>query len=176
MESKYSLYIATNVLNGKQYVGLSKEYKKRLISHKCARSKSVFHQAIKQYGFENFIFSHIADAFDLEAACNLERVLIQQHNTLFPNGYNLTIGGQIGPVNYKHSDEIKKKISEFNRSRSPEIKEKFRLAKKGTKQTEAFRLNASIKMKEVWAKRRAAKEEAQKIIANISIKENCNGQ
>jgi group I intron endonuclease len=176
MDSLYSLYIATNTVNGRQYIGLTKEYQKRLISHKCAKSKSVFHEAIRQYGFDKFVFSHIADAFDLQAACDLERMLIQQHNTLTPNGYNMTVGGQIGPAGYKHSAETKAKLAEANRNRNPEVKEKFRLAKKGVKQTEAFRANASAKMKEVWAKRRSAKEQAVRLLTNIKSLENCHGQ
>jgi group I intron endonuclease len=190
MTAVYSLYIATNVVNGRQYIGLTKEYQKRLISHKCAKTKSVFHEAIRQHGFDKFVFSHIADAFDLEAACDLERMLIQQHNTLTPNGYNMTVGGQIGPVGYKHNAESKAKIAEANRNRNPEVKEKFRLAKVGVKQTDAFKSNArakskevwsdkarreaqSLRLKESWAKRRLAKEQADRLLHNLSL-ENCH--
>ncbi len=171
MESAYTLYLATNVVNGKQYVGLSKEFHKRLISHKCAKTKSAFHAAIKEYGFDKFVFSHIAYAFDLQAACDLERMLIQQHNTLSPNGYNLTIGGQVGPVGLKHSAETKKKIREANLNRNQLVKEKFAKAQLGKERDADFRANASAKMKEVWAKRKQAKAEANKILINIQNKE-----
>lgn len=176
MGPAYTLYLATNVVNGKQYVGLTMEYRKRLISHKCARTKSIFHAAIKQYGFENFVFSHIADAFDLEAACDIERLLIQQHNTLHPNGYNMTVGGQIGPAGYKHSAETKKKLAEANRNRNQLVKEKFAKAQLGRKRDENFRANASAKMKEVWAKRKQARIDANQILANIKHKEISHGE
>lgn len=174
MESTYTLYIATNVVNGKQYVGLSKEFHKRLISHKCAKTKSAFHAAIKEYGFDKFVFSHIADAFDLQAACDLERMLIQQHNTLAPNGYNLTVGGQVGPVGLKHSAEAKKKIGEANINRNQLVKDKFAKAQLGKTRDANFRANASAAMKEVWAKRKQAKAEANKILASIQNKEYSN--
>ena len=174
MESTYTLYIATNVVNGKQYVGLSKEFQKRLISHKCAKTNSAFHFAIKEYGFDKFVFSHIADAFDLQSACDLERMLIQQHNTLVPNGYNLTIGGQIGPVGFKHSAETKKKIGEANLNRNQLVRDKFAKAQFGKKRDANFRANASATMKEVWAKRKQAKAEANKILTNIQNKEYSN--
>ena len=174
MESAYTLYIATNVVNGKQYVGLSKEFHKRLISHKCAKTKSAFHAAIKEYGFDKFVFSHIADAFDLQAACDLERMLIQQHNTLAPNGYNLTVGGQVGPVGLKHSAEAKKKIGEANLNRNQLVKDKFAKAQLGKTRDDNFRANASATMKEVWAKRKQAKAEANKILASIQNKEYSN--
>lgn len=174
MESAYTLYIATNVVNGKQYVGMSKEFQKRLISHKCAKTKSAFHVAIKEYGFDKFVFSHIADAFDLQAACDLERMLIQQHNTLAPSGYNLTVGGQVGPVGLKHSAETKNKIGEANRNRNQLIKDKFTKAQLGKERDANFRANASAKMKEVWAKRKQAKADANKILASIQNKEYSN--
>lgn len=176
MESAYTLYIATNVANGKQYVGLTAEYQKRLISHKCARSKSAFHAAIREYGFDSFVFTHIADAFDLQAACDLERMLIQQHNTLSPNGYNMTVGGQIGPVGYKHSAETKKKIGAANLNRNPLLREKFSKVQLGKVRDVAFRANASAKMKEVWSQRKLAKAEANKILSSIQNKENSHGE
>ena len=174
MESAYKIYLATNVVNGKQYVGLSKEFHKRLISHKCAKTKSAFHAAIKEYGFDNFVFSHIADAFDLQSACDLERMLIQQHNTLVPNGYNLTIGGQVGPVGLKHSAETKQKIREANLKRNQLVKNKFAKAQLGKERDANFRANASAKMKEVWAKRKQAKADANKILTSIKNKEYSN--
>jgi group I intron endonuclease len=171
MESTYALYVATNKSNGMQYVGLTKEYKKRLVSHKCAKTKSLFHAAIKEYGFENFVFSHIADAYDIHAACEFERVLIQQHNTLFPNGYNMTIGGQVGPYGYKHSAETKKKIGKANQNRNQSVKDKFAAAQLGVKRSDAFRANASEKMKAVWEKRRALKQQTNQILARIQHKE-----
>lgn len=175
MDSPYSLYIVTNVVNGMQYVGLSKSLKQRMAGHKCAASKSALHVAIKEHGFDKFVFSHIADAFDLSAACRMERMLIEQHNTLTPNGYNQTVGGQVGPVGYKHSAETKKKLSDANRMRGEVLKERFRLSKKGVKQTDAFRANASEKMKKVWAMRKAAKSQVKNLLIAISTKEQYHG-
>ena len=173
----WAVYIITNKANAKQYVGITKDLKRRWHQHLSANgSAPAIHAAIQKYGKDGFVFSHICDAFDFEAACDIERMLIQQHNTLTPNGYNMTVGGQIGPVGYKHSAETKAKLAEANRNRNPEVKEKFRLAKKGVKQTEAFRANASAKMKEVWAKRRSAKEQAVRLLTNIKSLENCHGQ
>lgn len=91
----WAIYIVTNKANGKQYVGISKDLKRRWDQHLSANgSAPALHAAIKKYGADGFVFSHICDAFDFEAACDLERMLIQQHNTKAPHGYNLTDGGE----------------------------------------------------------------------------------
>ena len=94
MDTKYSVYIVTCVTNAKQYVGITKNLKKRWGEHKRKISKyQALHKAIDKYGIENFVFSHIADAFNLESAYAIEVMLIKEHNTKSPNGYNLTDGG-----------------------------------------------------------------------------------
>jgi len=184
----YTLYLVTNTVNGKQYVGLSKEFHKRVVHHKCAKSNSAFHQAIRQYGFNAFVFSCIAEATDLQAACDLERMLIQQHNTLFPNGYNLTIGGQVGPAGYEHTAETKEKISKANKNRSPEMRATFASAQKGKIRSPEFKARVSAtstgrkhspeaiaKIKASWVKRKQAKAIASTIVNNFMNKETHHG-
>jgi len=111
----YAIYIVTNVVNAKQYVGITNNLDRRWSRHKKALGETpLLHRAIKKYGKDSFVFSHIADAFDKEAAFDLERLLIEQHNTFNPNGYNMTKGGECG-VGAKPgrvlSKETKEKIS-----------------------------------------------------------------
>jgi hypothetical protein len=112
----YAVYIITNTMNAKQYVGISKNLDERWKQHKKALGENpLLHRAIKKYGKDCFVFTHIADAFDKEAAFNLERLLIDQHNTFHPNGYNLTKGGEGGggaKFGRVVSEDTKKKISE----------------------------------------------------------------
>lgn len=187
-ESTYSLYIITNVVNGMQYVGLAKSLKKRWISHKHAGTNSLFHKAIRQHGHDKFVFSHIADAFDVQAARSLERMLIAQHNTLAPNGYNSTVGGQVG-FSGKHSDETKAKIAESNRRRPQKMRDAFAKLSKGRNHTDAAKAKiaeastgrkhteeAKAKIKAAWAKRRAAKEATATILHNIQNQEHFHGK
>jgi group I intron endonuclease len=104
---KTAIYIITNKTNGKQYVGLSKNLTQRWQNHLCANGGSpALHAAIRKHGKDKFIFSHICDAFNFEAACDIERILIIQHNTKAPNGYNLTDGGE-GVVGRPMTDQDK---------------------------------------------------------------------
>jgi predicted GIY-YIG superfamily endonuclease len=128
--SVLAVYIVTNIANGKQYVGITTNLTRRWHQHLSANgSAPALHAAIKKYGPKEFVLSHICDAFDFDAACDIERNLIQQHNTKAPNGYNLTDGGD-GVVGRKIPDNEKelrrKKIIALMASLSPEEKsEKF---------------------------------------------------
>lgn len=107
MIMKTAVYIITNKANGKQYVGISKNLTARWYNHRGANgSAPALHAAIKKYGKDEFIFSHICDAFDFDAACDIECMLIVQHNTKAPNGYNLTDGGE-GVVGRPMTDQDK---------------------------------------------------------------------
>lgn len=135
---KTAIYIITNKTNGKQYVGLSKNLTKRWQNHFCANGGApALHAAIKKYGKDKFIFSHICDAFNVDAARDIERMLIIQHNTKAPNGYNLTDGGE-GVVGRSLTDDEKEKKSRsmflLMASLTPEEKAK-KFGTKGRKHT-----------------------------------------
>jgi len=120
----WSIYIITNKANGKQYVGFTKDLKRRWHQHLATNgSAPALHAAIKKYGVDGFVFSHICDAFDFEAACDIERMLIEQHNTKSPSGYNLTDGGEgvVGRPMSEEDKEVRRQASlAFSASLSPE--------------------------------------------------------
>ncbi len=128
---KYAIYIITNLVNAKQYVGITKDIPGRWSRHKAAKGGCpVLHSAIKKHGVENFAFTHVADAFDEEAAKMIERILIAENNTKAPYGYNMTDGGD-GMLN--PSDDVKRKFSEMRRGvpKSEEHKAKISASNKG---------------------------------------------
>jgi group I intron endonuclease len=107
-----TIYIATNLLNGKQYVGQTVQpLSNRLASHKYEAKKkqhtNVFHNAIKKYGIENFkwiSFSCPEEDLDWQ-----ETFLIKELGTLASNGYNLDSGGN---KNKYHHEITKQKMRE----------------------------------------------------------------
>jgi group I intron endonuclease len=162
----YSIYIVTNAINAKQYVGISKNLEKRWSRHKKALGETpLLHKAIKKYGKENFVFTHIADAFDRENALILEQILIIQHNTFQPNGYNLTRGGECGVGAEKGrvlSQETKDKISQSLLGKqsprkgvilSEEIKQKISQAKKGKSSNRLGYKHSSETIEKIRAKK-----------------------
>lgn len=88
------IYKITNLVNGKIYIGQSKDYKKRWNEHKCRannkyQTNQIITKAINKYGFENFKFEILDSAKTPEELNNLECYYIQKLNSLTPNGYNI---------------------------------------------------------------------------------------
>lgn len=108
------IYKLTNRITGKSYVGQSTNIHKRYIAHK-ARSKSentFLYDAIRQYGFENFDFSVIEEC-EPDELNKKEQFYIFQLNTVHPNGYNVSVGGDAPfPVklSYEEVETIKDEL------------------------------------------------------------------
>ena len=123
------IYLATCSVNNKSYIGQTVDYEKRMRSHRKCEEDSLFHNAIRKYGYEAFHWCilEVAPESDLN---DRERFWIASLNTIRPNGYNLTSGGQSGG---HLSESTRKKISRSNKGqkRSLETRRKLSEAKKG---------------------------------------------
>lgn len=112
------LYIIFNKINGKMYVGITKNIKERWRRHRItAKGKKTYrqaiHWAIAKYGESNFIFKPIEILPDLEAANTREKEWIKSLKENNYQLYNETDGGD-GGLGYKWTDEQKKIASERN--------------------------------------------------------------
>lgn len=93
MEDKYVVYIHTNKLNGKKYVGMTKNPKDRFSANGRRYASSIkFMNAINKYGWGNFEHEIVSNWVTKEEAQELERSLIAQLGTQI-NGYNIHEGG-----------------------------------------------------------------------------------
>ena len=83
--------------SGSSYVGQTTRSLQERAGHngKCYKGCDLFYKAIQKYGFSNFTVEILAEVpkNQLDQA---EKKYIQLFNTLAPNGYNLTDGGQNG--------------------------------------------------------------------------------
>lgn len=115
---KYLIYLATNLINGKKYIGQTHHNRlKRRISEHISKSANnntsvIFHNAIKKYGIKNFEFKIIEDNILEEFIDEKEAYYIKFYNTFYKNGfrYNMTLGGQ-GTHGYVFTEEDKNKQS-----------------------------------------------------------------
>ena len=102
------VYLVTNKVNGKKYIGYTKVSTKRTTAEACvvyrwgshrgsAKHGSAYpiHRALRKYGSNNFTVVHIESVSGTHAdLCAAERRQIAAHNSMVPNGYNLTPGGE----------------------------------------------------------------------------------
>lgn len=109
------IYMATNRVNGKLYIGQTvKSLKIRKRAHITTALRGVdiqyFGRAIRKYGQNNFDWEILHKCNDIDELNRLEIYYIKLYNT-FEDGYNLTKGG-LGKLGYRFSDEAKQKKSE----------------------------------------------------------------
>lgn len=109
----YTIYLRTNKINGMQYVGQTKNFRTRencWNSYKELYANKKLTEDRNKYGLDSFETTVLAETENKNEAWELEKQYIEQLNTKFPNGYNLSDGGK-GPVGTVHSEETKRKWS-----------------------------------------------------------------
>lgn len=91
------IYKATNLANGKSYIGFDSSWPNRKRKHKINAStgrEGKFYDAIRKHGWNNFTWSIIYESEDKEHCLNvMEPHFIQEYDT-FNSGYNMTEGGE----------------------------------------------------------------------------------
>ena len=140
MSDKYLVYMYTNNINGKKYIGVTTNVKKRAGGRGgYYRGSPRFYNAIQKYGWENFEVSIIKDGLSKKEASTIEKDLISKFKTIDKNyGYNLQRGGF--PENFKsYSDDRNKRISD---------------TLKQQRSSEEYRHIMASRMREVWRNKR----------------------
>ena len=92
----WKIYVRKNIVNNKCYVGQTKQYdwRNRLYQENRPGNKQIISYAISKYGVDKFKDSIIDLAYSQEEADEKEKFWIKFFNSLAPNGYNATLGGQ----------------------------------------------------------------------------------
>lgn len=116
----YEIYLITNQINEKHYVGQTvKGLKTRFSRHiRAAKSGSdaYLYRAIQKYGHDRFTVSLLATAKDKEDLDRLEIFWIKTLKTKRPLGYNITEGGG-GCLGLIPSEETRKRRSAANKGK-----------------------------------------------------------
>lgn len=127
------IYLITNLVNDKKYVGLTiQEPSLRWSSHKNKSNntpKYHLHHAMNKYGIDNFKFEVIDECKNLNELKESEKYWISEYNTFNGDGYNMTSGGE----GSKHTPKSIEKIRQANlgRKHTEETKHKIRLIQLG---------------------------------------------
>jgi len=98
----YRVYKISCAENGKVYIGYTgKTIEERLNAHLLNarwRKKTALYDAIRAYGNDAFSVELLVECETHEQACSEEIRFIAELNSMLPNGYNMTSGGDGVPV------------------------------------------------------------------------------
>jgi group I intron endonuclease len=132
-----SVYLVTNLSNGKLYVGKANDPTNRWCTHlsqaKRLHPKSLISRAIKKYGPEKFKFE-VLETFDTESEAFWWETWWIQYLGTSNCGYNLNHGGTGGSSISEATREILSKANK-GRKMSPEDKARRAATLRGYKQT-----------------------------------------
>ena len=145
------VYKITNTVNQKSYIGISihEPEKGRIEDHLTGKGNRILANSVRKHGRNAFIYEILEENVFSEFLSDLEIHYIKKFNTVTPNGYNLTDGGEVGK---KHSLESRRKMSEAKKGRtshmkgkthSPETRRKLSEAHKGRRQSAETRRKKS---------------------------------
>lgn len=138
------VYLATNKVNGKQYVGKTvRSLADRRKAHERSAFKGSmlpFHCALRKYGLDVFEWIEVEEIEDEEDLIKAEIESIAWFGSKAPKGYNLTDGGDGGRGSgFHHTPETIAKVSAGNKGkvRSAEFKAKVGDFWRGKKRSES---------------------------------------
>ena len=148
------IYVITNKLNNKIYVGQTINTVEERFKDHCRRNNTAIDRAIHKYGKENFEVETICEADSIEELNELERYYIWLANSTDPDiGYNLCKGGD-NTMGYHHREESKKKMTQsrigifageknpfYGKHHTKEQREKWSRERKGRKLTDEWKAN-----------------------------------
>jgi group I intron endonuclease len=146
------IYIATNQINGKQYIGKTVgSLSRRRTYHGCRGY--VFYKALKKYGAASFTWRILCKC-PIEELDAKEIFFIKKYNTCISNagrGYNVQEGGNgapYGDANPSKRPEVREKLrraalGDRNPMKNPIVSDKVRNALKGRAKTELHKKNIS---------------------------------
>lgn len=108
------IYSITNNVNGKRYIGLTRDLKDRWYRHKRKLNKGIhknehLQNAFNKYGKSCFEFKVLESNIPQRLLCQKEKEYINKFNA-FKEGYNRTTGGE---RDYSLSDSTKNKLSKI---------------------------------------------------------------
>lgn len=159
------IYKITNTKNNKKYIGQTTQNLDARKNEHLKRSKTEYNHPLyndmRSLGYDNFLFEVVDSAKNKKELDEKETYYIKKYNTKFPNGYNLTEGGN-GTVGYNHTVENKKKMKELKRDKylgknnpfwgkhhTEEQKAKWSIQRQGRKLTEEWKNNISKTRKRI---------------------------
>jgi group I intron endonuclease len=121
------VYIITNMLDEKMYIGQTVNVKSRWSSHLLSARNGVetlLYRAVRKHGKDNFSFEVVEEAYSREELDELEIYYIELYNTFKGRGYNMSVGGTGHPKGEDHpfyggthTEDARKRIGDAHRGK-----------------------------------------------------------
>jgi len=169
------VYKITCLVSGKSYIGVTiRKLKRRWQAHLLSVGNGkghAIHAAIAKYGKNQFVIEEVACAIDRNSLMIAEREIISQENTISPNGYNLTAGGE-GMFAPSAETRLKKRNALLGKKQSLELIEKRIASRRGQPRDRAA--VEQSRLKQLGTKRKSWGRHTQESI--LKMKEKCKGR
>ena len=150
-DKKWCVYVHTNKINGKKYVGITSRRPEDRWDYGCGyRGQTYFYRAIQKYGWDNFKHEVLLTNETKEYTCAAEKCLIKAYASNNPKyGYNLSSGGEAGAAGIPWPEERRKALSDKFKGRklSDEWRTNISKARTGTHMSEKARQKLSEQRK-----------------------------
>jgi len=113
------IYLVTNNINGKQYIGQTVENRK--VGHGV-----LINNAYKKYGKQNFTYEKMCASINNRSTLNyLERFWIKTFDSRAPNGYNIESGGSNkGEI----ADSTRQKLKVINTGKTISVETRIKIS------------------------------------------------
>ena len=122
-EKIWCVYIHTNLINNKKYIGQTKyshNPNRRWKSGSGYKSNPYFYNSILKYGWDNFSHEIIVTNLTQDEANEIEKQLINEMNTTNPEyGYNLTYGGESNIPSEETKQKMRENHADYNGENNP---------------------------------------------------------
>ena len=118
--------------NGKSYIGITSFTAQERFKRHCtpANNKGLCQHAIHKYGKENVILTVLSTVDNWELLCLAEQEAIEKFNTFYPNGYNMTLGGEgtlkVGVFGDDRKIRDKNLIDQYRKSNKESISKRIK--------------------------------------------------
>lgn len=147
------IYLWTNTINGKHYVGQAHNFYDRMSQYKKGHFNKYMKQAINKYGAESFDITILECNVPFEDLDGKEQYWLDYYQSyLRDKGYNIceVAGTTFG---YRHTTESKNKMSQIAKERfqDADIRKRMSESMMGRKHDEEWKKQHSDWLKERWA-------------------------
>lgn len=134
MNRNFKIYLISNSINNKKYIGITKRKLHTRFSAHCSNgSSSIISKAIRKYGRENFKIEVLFQTFSLKDMELMENEFIKLYDSLTPHGYNNKSGGRYGTPTKLGKRSMSKSHKKFWKKMTPQQKqERLQLMTEGS--------------------------------------------